>query len=111
MLSIIGLFISAISIFVLNREVRSTQISLHSLREVEVEWNKINNIKLNRFILDEELLHKKGEHKFKYKDDKIWTPNCWEKYSASKILNKIVPIIISVVWLILICLSFSRYIG
>ena len=111
MLSIIGLFISAISIFVLNREVRSTQISLHSLREVEVEWNKINNIELNRFILDEELLYKRGEHKFKYNNDKINIPIWCEKRSASKILNKLVPIIISGVWLILILLVFLRHIG
>lgn len=110
-LSFFGFFISAISIFVLNREARSALISMHSLRDVEFEWNKINNIELNRFILDEELLYKRGEHKFKYKDDKINIPKCREKYSASNILNYVVPIVISGVWLILILLVFLRYIG
>lgn len=110
-LSIIGLLISVIWIFVLNRERRSVLISMHSLRDVEVEWNEFNIVELNRFILDEELLYNRGEHKFKYKDDKISKSKWYEKCSASKILNTVVPIIISVVWIILICWSFSRYIG
>jgi hypothetical protein len=103
LLSLVGIIISIIWIFVLKRERRSILITEHALREVEVEWNNLrNDVELNRFILDKKLLYKRGEHTFKYEDDKISKPRLFDKFSASWIFNNIIPSIIASFWVILI---------
>ncbi len=103
LLSIVGFLISLMWIFVLNRERLSVLITEMSLRDVEVEWNiLINDIEFNRFILDKELLYQSSTHQFKYKNDNIGRKKRLEKYSASNIMNKRIPTIFMIVWLLLI---------
>ncbi len=102
-LSIAGFLISLIWLFVLNRERHSILITEMALRDVEVECNNLySDVGFNRFILDKVLLKTKGDHKFKYIDDQINKPGILEKYSASNILNKFIPIIIAILWMFII---------
>lgn len=111
-LSLVGLFMGILWLFILNRERRSTLISEQCLRDTEVEWNILvnndeSNIELTRFILDYELLNKDGTraHIFKYKPYKFEEPTILERKSAGYIMNKVIPIIIIFVWVLLILIT------
>jgi hypothetical protein len=112
-LLVVGLCICWLWLFVLKRERRSILITEQSLRDVEVEWGSLgNNIELNRFILDYELMHENraGTLRFKHKGS-IRELTYFEKKSASNILNNTIPIIIIVAWVCFISLTILKIYG
>jgi len=111
LIPIFGIFVNIILLIVLKRHHLSLFIDECALRDIEMQWNSLSDVvKLDRFIIDRNILFLGKSHKWYFTGETIEEYNLPKLKSAFIWLNKAIPISFILIWIVVIWVILKDYI-